>query len=106
MKKWVCSVCGYVHEGETAPEKCPICKAPADKFILQGDDLTWASEHVVGVGKAFGEDVPEEVRNEIIEGLRSNSTGRRGWTVSSSCTMWLPMMQVPSSMPLEVSTTS
>ena len=89
MKKWVCSVCGYVHEGETAPEKCPICKAPADKFILQGDDLTWAAEHVVGVGKAFGEDVPEEVRSEIIEGLRSNFQGE-----CSEVGMYLAMARV------------
>ena len=29
MKKWVCTVCGYVYEGEAAPEVCPVCKAPA-----------------------------------------------------------------------------
>ena len=40
MKKWVCSVCGYVHEGDTAPEKCPICKAPAEKFVLQAGDIS------------------------------------------------------------------
>ena len=34
MKKWVCSVCGYVHEGDTPPEKCPVCKQPAEKFNL------------------------------------------------------------------------
>ena len=34
MKKWVCSVCGYVHEGDTSPEKCPVCKQPAEKFNL------------------------------------------------------------------------
>ena len=34
MKKWVCTVCGYVHEGEEAPEKCPICKQPKEKFKL------------------------------------------------------------------------
>ena len=33
-KKWICTVCGYVHEGETAPERCPLCKVPADKFKL------------------------------------------------------------------------
>ena len=33
MTKWVCSVCGYVYEGEKAPEACPVCKAPADKFV-------------------------------------------------------------------------
>ena len=32
MKKYVCKVCGYVHEGESAPEACPICKVPAEKF--------------------------------------------------------------------------
>ena len=34
MKKWVCSVCGYVHEGDTPPEKCPVCKQLAEKFNL------------------------------------------------------------------------
>ena len=41
MKKWVCSVCGYVHEGDSAPDFCPICKAPKEKFVLQGGDKTW-----------------------------------------------------------------
>ncbi len=35
MKKFVCTVCGYVYEGEAAPEECPVCKAPADKFKEQ-----------------------------------------------------------------------
>ncbi len=38
MKKWICSVCGYVHEGETAPEKCPKCNQPAEKFVLQPEE--------------------------------------------------------------------
>ena len=42
MAKWVCSVCGYVHEGDTAPEVCPICKAPAEKFTKQDDEMAWA----------------------------------------------------------------
>ena len=50
MKKFVCSVCGYVYEGEAAaPEFCPLCKAPASKFIEQSEEKTWAAEHVVGV---------------------------------------------------------
>ena len=69
MKKWVCSVCGYVHEGDTPPEFCPVCKVPAEKFVEQAGEMTWAAEHVVGVGKVFGADVPEEVQKEIIEGL-------------------------------------
>ena len=43
MKKFVCTICGYVHEGEAAPEQCPICKAPASKFIEQAGEMTWAA---------------------------------------------------------------
>ena len=75
MKKWVCSVCGYVWEGETPPEKCPVCKVPGSKFVEQAAEMSWAAEHVVGVGKVFGEDVPQEVQDEIIAGLRSNFEG-------------------------------
>lgn len=53
MKKWVCSVCGYVHEGDSAPDFCPICKAPKEKFVLQGGDKTWAAEHVVAWPRAL-----------------------------------------------------
>lgn len=67
MKKWVCSVCGYVFEGENAPEKCPQCGVPASKFTEQKGDMTWAAEHVVGVAQGAPED--------IIEGLRANFTG-------------------------------
>ena len=67
MKKYVCSVCGYVHEGDSAPEKCPVCKAPASKFVEQAADMTWAAEHVIGIAK----DVPEE----ILQGLRENFNG-------------------------------
>ena len=47
MKKFVCTVCGYVYEGEKAPEVCPICKAPAEKFKEQTGEKVWAAEHVV-----------------------------------------------------------
>ena len=73
--KWVCSVCGYVHEGDQAPAECPVCHVGADKFLQQSEDKTWAAEHVVGVGKAFGNDVPAEVQEEIIAGLRANFEG-------------------------------
>ena len=65
--KFVCSVCGYTHEGPEAPEKCPQCKVPAKKFNKQAEDKVWAAEHVVGVA----EGAPEE----IIEGLRANYMG-------------------------------
>ena len=68
MKKWRCKVCGEIVEGEHAPEKCPLCKAPAEKFeeVVEAEK-TWAAEHVVGVAK----DAPAE----IIEGLRANFNG-------------------------------
>ncbi|MDD6237184.1 MAG: NADH peroxidase [Clostridiales bacterium] len=68
MKKFVCSICGYVHEGDSAPAQCPQCKAPASKFVEQSDNaLNWADEHRVGVAK--------DVDPEIIEGLKMNFTG-------------------------------
>ena len=75
MKKWVCPVCGYVYEGENPPAECPVCHVSGDKFTLQAEEKTWAAEHVVGVGKVFGADVPEDVRKEIIDGLRANFEG-------------------------------
>ncbi|MCI9223887.1 MULTISPECIES: NADH peroxidase [unclassified Acutalibacter] len=65
--KYVCSVCGYVHEGDSAPEKCPVCGAPASKFNAQSGDMAWAAEHVVGVAKG--------VSQEILDGLHANFQG-------------------------------
>ena len=62
MAKWVCNVCGYVHEGDEAPEVCPVCKAPASKFTKQDENLTWAAEHVVGVAQGVSEDILEDLR--------------------------------------------
>ena len=81
MAKWVCSVCGYVHEGDEPPEKCPVCKAPAEKFNKQEGEMTWASEHVVGVAKGAPED--------IIKDLRSNFEGE-----CSEVGMYLAMARV------------
>ena len=67
MKKFVCTVCGYVHEGDAAPARCPLCGAPATKFKEQAEERAWAAEHVVGVAKG--------VDPEIIEGLRMNFNG-------------------------------
>ena len=67
MKKFVCTICGYVHEGDSAPERCPTCMAPASKFKEQSEERAWAAEHVVGVAKG--------VDPEIIEGLRMNFNG-------------------------------
>ena len=61
MKKFVCSVCGYVYEGEAAPARCPQCGAPASKFVEQKGEMGWAAEHVVGVAK----DVPEDIKKDL-----------------------------------------
>ena len=81
MKKFVCSVCGYVYEGDAAPEFCPVCKAAASKFIEQSEEMTWAAEHVVGVAKGAPED--------IIADLRANFTGE-----CSEVGMYLAMSRV------------
>ena len=81
MAKWVCNVCGYVYEGDAAPEVCPVCKAPASKFTKQGDEMTWAAEHVVGVAQGVSED--------IIEDLRANFQGE-----CSEVGMYLAMARV------------
>ena len=73
--KYVCPVCGYVYEGDNPPAECPVCHVPGDKFIVQGEDKTWAAEHVIGVGKQFPADIPEEVKAEIISGLKANFEG-------------------------------
>ena len=62
MKKWVCTVCGYVHEGDTPPEKCPTCGVPAEKFKEQTGEREWAAEHVVGVAQGASEDIMADLR--------------------------------------------
>lgn len=66
--KWVCAVCGYVHEGDSAPDACPQCGAPASKFNAKQDgEMSWADEHVIGVAQG--------VDAEILEGLKANFMG-------------------------------
>lgn len=68
MQKYVCTVCGYNHEGGAAPDQCPQCGASAAKFKVQSDEvLAWADQHFIGVA--------EGVDPEIIEGLKMNFTG-------------------------------
>ena len=62
MKKFVCSVCGYVHEGDSAPDECPVCKAAKEKFVEQAGEMSWAAEHVVGVAAGAPEDILADLR--------------------------------------------
>ena len=82
MAKWVCKVCGYVHEGDTPPEKCPQCGVPADKFEkVEESNTSWATEHVVGITEGVSED--------IINDLRANFAGE-----CSEVGMYLAMARV------------
>ena len=62
MKKWVCSVCGYVHTGDNAPSACPQCKVPADKFKEQSSGNAFAAEHVLGVAKGVDADIIKDLQ--------------------------------------------
>ena len=79
--KYVCSICGYVHEGDQPPAQCPICKAPASKFNAQVGEMAWAAEHVVGVANG--------VDQRVIDGLRENFNGE-----CSEVGMYLAMARV------------
>lgn len=62
MKKYICTVCGYVYEGEQPPEKCPICGVGSEKFKEQEGSLQWADEHVIGVAEGVDPKILEELR--------------------------------------------
>ena len=82
MAKFVCKVCGYIHEGDAAPARCPQCGVPADKFTkMEEKAMTWATEHVVGITEGVSED--------IINDLRANFNGE-----CSEVGMYLAMSRV------------
>ena len=75
MKKFVCSVCGYVYEGTEAPEKCPVCKAPKEKFNELKADTAFATVHVVGVANDAAKTVTPEYYEELHADLVANFNG-------------------------------
>ena len=78
MKKWVCTVCGYVYEGENPPAECPVCHASADKFKEQVGEMKLAAEHVYGIYGATvknNADIDDETKKYILDQLKSNFTG-------------------------------
>ena len=58
-KKFVCTVCGYIHEGDSAPEKCPQCNVPATKFNEMAAEQSYVTEHVIGVAQGCPEEIME-----------------------------------------------
>ena len=80
MAKYVCSVCGYVYEGEQPPEECPVCHVGADKFkeVKEGEELTLAAEHEYGVyAKTVknNDAISEEDKKYIFDQLKANFEG-------------------------------
>lgn len=63
-KKWICTVCGYVHEGDTPPEKCPLCKAPASAFKEMDPEsvLNFVTEHEIGIAKDTDDQMKADLR--------------------------------------------
>ncbi len=78
MAKWVCSVCGYIYEGEAAPAQCPVCKVPAEKFNKVEGEIKLAAEHEFGVyAKTVknNADISEEDKKYIFDQLMANFNG-------------------------------
>ena len=78
MDKWVCTVCGYIYEGEQPPEACPVCKAPASAFKKVEGELKLAAEHEYGIYAKTVKDNPDisaEEKAYIFEQLKANFTG-------------------------------
>ncbi|MBQ6033135.1 MAG: NADH peroxidase, partial [Prevotella sp.] len=73
-KKFICTVCGYIHEGPEPPEKCPICKVPASKFkeLVEEDDQSFATVHTLGAARDEGAD------EEMIKDLKNHFEGECG----------------------------
>ena len=85
-KKWICTVCGYVHEGDEAPEFCPQCKQPKSKFkemVETTGALTFADEHVIGVAKGCDEEMIKDLNahfmGECTEVGMSRQADREGY---------------------------
>ncbi|MBP3728204.1 MAG: NADH peroxidase [Pseudobutyrivibrio sp.] len=88
MAKYVCSVCGYVYEGDNPPEECPVCHASSDKFKKVEGELKLAAEHEFGIyGKTVknNPDITDEDKKYILDQLKSNFTGECSEVVMYLC---------------------
>ena len=78
MAKWVCPVCGYVHEGDEAAAECPVCHVDGAKFTKVEGELKLAAEHEFGVYEKTVKNNPEiseEDKKYIFEQLKANFEG-------------------------------
>lgn len=66
MKKYVCTICGYIHEGDAPPDVCPVCGAPASKFEeMKAEQKKWAAEHILGAAQGAPEDILADLRSHF-----------------------------------------
>ena len=93
MKKFICTVCGYIYEGETAPEKCPLCKAPASKFKEMEEaegGLQFVDEHVIGVAKGCDDEMIKDLNNHFMGECTENvMLGKKLNTLLNSQNCWV-----------------
>lgn len=66
-KKFQCTVCGYIYEGDEAPEFCPQCRQPKSKFKeMVDEDLTFVTEHEIGVAKGTGDEMIADLNAHFV----------------------------------------
>ena len=78
MAKWVCSVCGYIYEGDAAPAECPVCHVSGDKFKKVEGELKLAAEHEFGIYASTvknNPDISEDDKKYIFDQLKANFEG-------------------------------
>ena len=63
MAKFICTVCGYVYEGDAAPAKCPQCGVPASKFkeLDESAEIKFVTEHEIGVAKGCDDEMIKDL---------------------------------------------
>ena len=104
-KKFICTVCGYVHEGDEAPEKCPLCGAPRSKFkeVDNSEELKFVTEHEIGVAKGTGEEMIKDLNNHFLGECTevgmylamSRQADREGYPKPSSATLGKRLSMLP-----------
>ncbi len=78
MKKFVCPVCGYIHEGDNPPEKCPVCGVPGSRFSVVEGEMKLAAEHEFGIYEKTvknNPDISDADKAYILEQLKANFNG-------------------------------
>ena len=70
MKKWECTVCGYIHEGAEPPEICPVCGADRSKFVEIFSEENYESDTVSTMENSIDIDFAEMVNRMLLNGFR------------------------------------